>query len=128
MSHQQDPHNLSKRERQIMEILYERGRATAVEIHQNLPDPASYSAVRGILRVLEEKGIISHTQKGKRNLYRPVLATDAAGQSALKKLVKTFFSDSPEKTMATLIGISDLSDGTLDRLAEVIDEARKEGR
>jgi len=123
-----DPLNLSKRERQIMDILYERGSATAVEIHQRLPDPASYSAVRGILRVLEEKGIISHTQKGKRNLYKPLLATDYAGKSALRNLVRTFFSGSPEKTMATLIGISDLSQGALDRLADVIDQAREEGR
>ena len=130
MKKQQNPFHLSKRERQIMDIIYERGRATAVEIHQNLADPASYSAVRGILRVLEEKNIVTHTQKGKRNLYSPVVATEKAGRNALEKLIKTFFSGSTEKAVATLIDISrsDLSQGDLDRLSALIDKAREEGR
>ncbi len=125
----ENPHHLSKRERQVMEIIYERGKATAVEIHQTLPNPPSYSAVRGMLRVLEEKGLVSHTHAGKRNLYKPTITTEKAGRSALKNLVKTFFSGSPEKAVATLLDISrtDLSESALERLSEMIDRAKEEG-
>lgn len=125
----EDPHHLSKRERQVMEIIYERGKATAMEIHQTLLNPPSYSAVRGMLRVLEEKGLVNHTHAGKRNLYKPTITTEKAGRSALKNLVKTFFSGSPAKAVATLLDISktDFSESALDRLKEMIDRAKEEG-
>ena len=127
---QANPHHLSKRERQMMEIVYQMGKATAVEILDNLQNPPSYSAVRGMLRVLEEKGLLTHTQKGKRNLYSPTVNTEKAGKSALKNLIKTFFSGSPEKAVATLIDISktDLSEKALNRLSRIIDDAKREGR
>ena len=125
-----DPHNLSKRERQIMELVYQMGQATAVEIHQKLEDPPSYSAVRGMLHVLEEKKLLTHTRVGKRNLYVPMINRKNAGQSALRKLVDTFFSGSTEEAVATLLQMSrnDLSEDALGRLRGAIDKAREEGR
>ncbi len=125
-----DPHNLSKRERQIMELIYQRGKTTAVEIHQSLTDPPSYSAVRGMLRVLEEKGLLTHTQRGKRNLYAPTVNRKKAGRSALSNLVDTFFSGSPEAAVTALLDMSkdDLSDDALARLRSAVDQAREEGR
>jgi len=125
-----DPHNLSKRERQIMELIYQRGKATAVEIHQSLADPPSYSAVRGMLRVLEDKGLVTHSQKGKRNLYAPTVARAHAGRSAMRRLVDTFFSGSPEQAVAALIDMSkeDMDEAALQRLQGAIGAAREEGR
>jgi len=125
-----DTHNLSKRERQMMEVIYRLGQATAVEIHQSLDDPPSYSAVRGMLRVLEEKGLLNHTQKGKRNLYVPLINRHNAGKSALKKLVDTFFSGSTEEAVATLLHMSanDLSEDARVRLSQAIAASREEGR
>ena len=127
---QVDTHNLSKRERQIMEVIYQKGQATAVEIHQALAEPPSYSAVRGMLRVLSEKGLLTHTQVGKRNLYVPMVNRQKAGKSALRKLVDTFFAGSTEDAVATLLDMSrsNLSDDARDRLREAIDTSREEGR
>lgn len=121
-----DPHHLSKRERQIMHIIYARGKASAVEILEALPDPPSYSAVRGLLRVLTEKGLLRHKLKGKRNIYRPTVSVEKAGKSALSNLVETFFGGSPEKAVATLFDLSreELSEEALERLAAKIAEAR----
>lgn len=123
-----DPLNLSKRERQIMNIVYQRGKASALEILDALPDPPSYSAVRGMLRVLGEKGLVKHSLKGKRNIYRPTVSADSAGRSAMQNLVKTFFGGSPEKAVTTLLDLSkeSLSDEALDRLSQMIVEARAE--
>lgn len=123
-----DPHHLSKRERQIMNIIYAKGKASAMEILDALPDPPSYSAVRGMLRVLTEKGMLRHKLKGKRNIYRPTMSADRAGKSALKNLVQTFFGGSPEKAVNTLFDLSkeEMSEEALERLAEKIAEARLE--
>lgn len=127
--HEEKLKRLSKREREVLEIIYQRGHATAVEIHKAMHDAPSYSAVRGMLRVLEEKGMLTHSVMGKRNLYVPTVHTGKAGKWALKNLVQTFFGGSPEKAVATLIDISkaDLSDKALERLAATIEKAKKEG-
>ena len=93
--------NLSKRERQIMDILYRHGQASAAEVRANLPDPPSYSAVRATLRILEEKGHVQHQQDGPRYVFRPAVARDKATRSALRHLVKTFFNGSAEQAVAT---------------------------
>ena len=122
--------NLSRRERQIMNIVYRRGRATAADVLEDLPDPPSYSAVRALLRLLEQKGHLVHQQDGARYVYKPTVSRERARQSALSQLVRTFFDGSTAKAVAALIDISKarLSDDELDRLADMIDEARKEGR
>lgn len=121
--------NLSKRERQIMDILYRHGQASAAEVRANLPDPPSYSAVRATLRILEEKGHVQHQQDGPRYVFRPAVARDKATRSALRHLVKTFFNGSAEQAVATLLdeSTSKLTPEELDRLAGLIDEARSKG-
>ncbi len=121
---------LSRRERQIMDIIYQRGRATAAEVMENLPDPPSYSAVRALLRVLEVKGHVRHQQDGPRYVFFPTVSRDRARQSALKQVVGTFFEDSTEQAVATLLDMSakEMSDVELERLAELIEQAKKEGR
>ena len=121
--------NLSRRERQMMDILYQRGRATAAEIHQALPEPPSYSAVRAKLRVLEEKGHVRHEEEALRYVYVPTVARDTARRSALRHMVSTFFAGSVEETVAALLDISaaDLSPKDLDRISSLIEQARKEG-
>src|SRR5262245_36184808 len=89
--------DLSRRERQIMDLLFQRGRATAAEVRAGLPDPPSYSAVRAMLRVLEEKGHVRHAQEGQRYVYLPRLARERAKRSALRHVVKTFFDGSAEQ-------------------------------
>ena len=125
------PHlHLSRRERQIMDAVYRLNRATAAEVLENLPDPPSYSAVRTMLRLLEEKGYLKHEQDGPRYIYVPTLSRDKARLSALKQLVQTFFDNSTEEAMAALIDLSrtKFSDEELNRLSELIEKARKEGR
>ena len=121
---------LSRRERQIMDIIYQRTRATAAEVMEDLPDPPSYSAVRALLRVLEEKGHVRHKQDGPRYVFLPTVPRDRARQSALKQVVGTFFEDSAEQAVAALLDMSakDMSDDELDRLAELIEQAKEEGR
>ena len=120
---------LSRRERQIMDFLYQHGRATAAEVQANLPEPPSYSAVRAMLRVLEEKGHVHHQQDGPRYVYRPRVGRERAKRSALRHLVRTFFDGSREQLVAALLddGAAQLSDEELDRLARLIDRARQEG-
>jgi BlaI family penicillinase repressor len=120
---------LSRRERQIMDVLFKRGRATAAEIQAGLPDPPGYSAVRALLRVLEDKGAVRHEQDGPRYAYRPTMARESARRSALHHLLHTFFDDSPEQAVAALLdrSVTDLSDAELDRLAALIEQARKAG-
>jgi BlaI family transcriptional regulator, penicillinase repressor len=122
--------NLSRRERQIMDILYARGRATAGEIHEALPDAPTYSAVRAKLRVLEEKGHVRHQEESLRYVYVPTVARDTARRSALRHLVSTFFEGSVEQTVAALVDISaaNLSRHELDRISNLIDEAKKESQ
>jgi predicted transcriptional regulator len=126
MSPVNDP--LSRRERQIMDIIYARGQATAAEVTAALPDPPSYSAVRALLRILEEKGHVRHQQDGPRYVFLPTVSRDRARRSALRSLVKTFFDGSPAQAAAALIDQGDLSDADFARLSAAIERARKEGR
>jgi predicted transcriptional regulator len=121
---------LSRRERQIMDAIYRRGQATVAEVLEDMPDPPSYSAVRAMLRVLEEKGHLRHEQRGPRYVFLPTVPREQARRSALRQLVRTFFDGSTEQTVAALLDLSGskLSDAELDRLSRLIDQARKEGR
>ncbi|HEY7568662.1 MAG TPA: BlaI/MecI/CopY family transcriptional regulator [Gemmatimonadaceae bacterium] len=121
---------LSRRERQIMDVIYHRGSATAAEVRESLPDAPSYSAVRALLRILEEKGHLTHAQDGQRYVYSPVVSRHAARESALRGVVRTFFDGSPSKAVATLLDISDgkLSRDELDQIAGLIRRAKREGR
>jgi predicted transcriptional regulator len=124
------PAQLSRRERQIMDIIYRLGQATAAEVMDGLPNPPTYSAVRAMLRILEEKDHLRHEEQGPRYVYLPTLPREKARSSALKQVVQTFFQGSTEQAVAALLGMSAdrLSDEELDRLAQLIDQARKEGR
>lgn len=117
---------LSRRERQIMDIIYRRGRATAAEVLDDLPDPPSYSAVRAALRLLEEKGDLRHEQDGPRYVYLPTVPRAKASASALRHLVRTFFNGSAEQVVNALVEEEKLSPAELDRLAALIEQARKE--
>ena len=120
---------LTRRERQIMDILYRRGRATAGEVMADLTGSPSYSTVRTQLRVLEEKGHVRHEEHGLRYVYAPALPRRAARRSALRHLVDTFFDGSAERVVAALVDgeASRLSDQDLKRIAELVDKARKDG-
>lgn len=120
---------LSRRERQIMNVLFRRNEATVSDVLEELPDPPSYSAVRATLAVLEEKGHVRHRKDGRRFVYAPTVARNRASRSALKQLLATFFDDSAEGAVAALLELksSELSEAELDRLQSMIDEARKEG-
>jgi BlaI family penicillinase repressor len=119
---------LSRRERQIMDVIYARGQATAAEVTAALPDPPSYSAVRALLRILEQKGHLRHQEDGPRYVFLPTVSRDRARKSALRNLVKTFFDGSPAQAAAALLDQADLSQDDVSRLAELIDRARREGR
>ena len=121
---------LNRRERQIMDILYRRGRATAGEVMADLPGSPSYSAVRAQLRVLEEKEHVRHEELGLRYVYIPKVPRHAARQSVLKHMVDTFFDGSAEKVVAALLGTegSKVTDDELNRIADLVNKARKGGR
>jgi BlaI family transcriptional regulator, penicillinase repressor len=121
---------LSRRERQIMEIVYQLGAATAADVLERLPDPPSYSAVRAMMRILEEKGHLTHRHDGPRYVYSPVVPRAAARQSALRSLVKTFFDGSATQAVAALLDMSEsrLSRDEADQLARLIDKAKREGK
>ena len=120
---------LTRRERQIMDILYKRGRATASEVMEDLPGNPHSATVRTQLRVLEEKGHVSHEEEGLRYVYVPAVPRRAARKSALRHLVDTFFDGSAEQVVAAVLGGegSRLSDKELDRIAELVAKAKKEG-
>jgi predicted transcriptional regulator len=120
---------LSRRERQIMDILYRRGRATAGEVMEELPGDPSYSTVRAQLRVLEDKGHVNHEEEGLRYVYAPAVPRHTARKSALRHLVDTFFDGSTEKAVSALLGGEGtrLTDAELERIAAMIAKARKEG-
>jgi predicted transcriptional regulator len=122
------PTTLSRRERQIMDIVYRRGRATAAEVLSDLPDPPSYSAVRAALRLLEEKGQLRHEVDGPRYIFVPTVPRDRARSSALTHVVRTFFGGSAEQVVNALVEQESLSPAELDRLAGIIERARREGR
>lgn len=122
-------HQLSRRERQIMDVLFQRGQATAADVLEQLADPPSYSSVRKLLQVLEEKGFVSHTQDGPRYVYSPTIGKERARRSALRRLRDTFFNGSSEQVMAALLDDAGKagSQAELDRLAELIERARSGG-
>jgi predicted transcriptional regulator len=121
---------LGARERQIMETTYRLGRATVAEVRAALEDPPSYSAVRAMLRILEEKGHLRHVQEGPRYIYLPVVSGDRARRSILKDVVRRLFDNSTEKAVAALLESSSarMTDAELERLSDLIATARKQGR
>ena len=125
-----EPGGLSRRERQIMDILYQRGKAPASDIREAMPDAPSYSAVRAMLRILEEKGHVRHQAEGLKYVYAPTVARDKAKRTAMKHLMETFFNGSPEHVVAALLDVTStkLTQEELDRMAQLIERARKEGK
>jgi predicted transcriptional regulator len=120
---------LSRRERQIMDVIYRHGKVTAAEVLAELPEPPGYSAVRAMLRLLEEKGHIRHEQDGPRYVYTPTVNRDKARKSAMRHLVRTFFDGSTEDAVAALLqNDAGISEAELERLSQLIDGAKKEGR
>jgi BlaI family penicillinase repressor len=122
-----DP-DLSRRERQIMDVLFARGRATGQEIQEGLPDQPNYSSVRTILRVLERKGYVRHVEEGLRYVYQPTMPREAASRSALQRIIRTFFDGSAKEAVAALLDPAafQLSEQELKDLARIIDRAKKE--
>src|ERR1700678_2188783 len=119
---------LSRRERQIMDVLYERGRATAAEILAALPDPPSYSAIRALIKVLEDKGHVKHQEDGPRYVFTPSVPRSKARRNAVKHLLQTFFDDSAGEAVASLLGLSagKLKAEELDKIEELIARAREQ--
>lgn len=122
--------DLHPRERQIMDVIYHLGEASASGVLERLPNPPSYSAVRAMLRKMEAKGYLTHTQDGARYIYRAAQPREEAQESALKRLLRTFFDGSPTRAVAAILDQSagNLSEEQLDELAETIDNARQRGR
>ncbi len=122
--------NLSRRERQIMDVIYQSGQASVAQVVAGLADPPSYSAVRALLRVLENKGHLKHQTHGAKYVYLPMASRRTAGRLALRRLVRTFFDNSAGKAMVALIDASDgaLTADELNEVAAIIDRARKEGK
>jgi len=118
---------LSRRERQIMDVLHREGRADAARVREGMPDPPGYSAVRATLRILEDKGFVRHEEQAGKYVYAPVQSRDTARRSALKRMLDTFFEGSPALAAASLLGTpnSKFSSEELDRLEALIDKARK---
>jgi predicted transcriptional regulator len=130
MSQNDELTGLSRRERQIMDFLFQRGKASVGEVMDGIPDPPGYSAVRATLRTLEQKGRVSHEEDGRAYIYRPTLRRDAARKSALTHVVKTFFDNSAEQALAALLELKGprLSDVELERVSRLVENAKKEGR
>jgi BlaI family penicillinase repressor len=122
--------NLTRRERQIMDVVYARGQVTVSEVHEDLPAAPSYSAVRAMMRKLEEKGHLKHDAHGPRYVYEATLAREAARETALERVVRTFFDGSPSKTVAALLDLKgeELTEAELDDLSEQIARARGKGQ
>ncbi|HEV3060097.1 MAG TPA: BlaI/MecI/CopY family transcriptional regulator [Vicinamibacterales bacterium] len=121
--------DLSRRERQVMDILYRDGKATAADVLAGLPDPPSYSAVRAMLRILEEKGHIRHEQDGPRYVFVPTVKRDTAQRSALRHVINTFFDGSASQVMAALFELSarELDADELAQLRRLVDKAKRRG-
>ena len=122
--------HLSRRERQIMDIVYQRGRASAQEVLDDLPDPPSYSAVRAFLRILEEKGHLKHEEAGAKYIFQPTHPRENAGLTALQRVVQTFYQGSVSKAVAALVDGNEvrLSEAELKRIQTLIRQTRGEGR
>lgn len=124
------PENLSRRERQIMDVLYRNGRASAAEVRQEMPEAPSYSAVRALLRILEEKGCAEHDEEGPRYVYKPTAPLKTARRMAARRLLETFFEGSVPLAVVTLLDVStkNLSEEELEKLQNRIEKAKKEGK
>ena len=127
MAHDDAVH-LSRRERQIMDHLFRVGRATAADVLAGMPEPPSYSAVRAMLRVLEDKGHVKHQAEGLKYVYVPTLAREKAKRDAVKHLLSVFFHGSPEQAVAALLDSENLTREELDRMSQMIEKAKKEGK
>jgi BlaI family penicillinase repressor len=125
-----NPGRLSRRERQIMDILYREGKASAADVRERMEDAPGYSAVRAMLRVLEEKGHVKHQADGLKYVYVPTVARNKAKRTAVQHLLTTFFNGSPEQIVAALLDVSAtrLTREELDRMSEMIEKAKKEGK
>ncbi|HUQ97849.1 MAG TPA: BlaI/MecI/CopY family transcriptional regulator [Gemmatimonadaceae bacterium] len=121
--------HLGRRERQIMDIVYRLGKASAAEVLADLPNPPTYTAVRGMLRLLESKGFLRHEQEGPRYVYFPTADTNRVSKSAMKHLVRTFFDNSASSAVAAMVGMYQdrWTEEDLNRIAELIDKARTRG-
>lgn len=130
MTVQPEPADLTRRERQVMDILHRRGEATVAEIMAELPDPPTYSAVRSVLRILGEKALIRYKEDGPRYVYSPAQPTEAARETALAHVVSTYFAGSSEQAVTALLRMSDVdvSDADVTRLRDAIRRARQHGR
>ena len=130
MKKQPETPALSRRERQVMDILHRRGEATVAEIMAELPDPPTYSAVRSILRILSEKKLIEYKEDGPRYVYYPAQSTEVAREDVLAHVVQTYFAGSPEQAVTALLRMSDVdvSDNEIERLRSAIRQARQNGR
>jgi len=130
MANEDELTGLSRRERQIMDFLFQRGKASVGEVMDGIPNPPGYSAVRATLRTLEQKGRVMHEEDGRAYVYRPTLRRDAASRSALTHVLKTFFDNSAEQAVAALLELkgTKLSGAELDRVAKLVDQAKREGR
>jgi predicted transcriptional regulator len=130
MTNEDELTGLSRRERQIMDFLFQRGKASVGEVLDGIPNPPGYSAVRATLRTLEQKGRVIHEEDGRAYVYRPTQRRDAARKSALTHVLKTFFDNSAEQAVAALLELkgTKLTTAELDRVARMVDQAKKEGR
>jgi predicted transcriptional regulator len=130
MTHESELEGLSRRERQIMDFLFQTGKASVSEVLDGIPNPPGYSAVRATLRTLEQKGRVVHEEDGRAYVYRPTVRRDAARRSALTHVLKTFFDNSAEQAVAALLELrgTKLTGAELDRVARMVDDAKKEGR
>lgn len=130
MAKEKTPQSLARRERQILELIYELGEVSVADVLAKLPDPPNYSTVRTIIRLLEGKGYLRHRRDGMKYIYRPVQSRETVRRSAVAHLFKTFFQGSPSDAVAAILDVSsnDLTDEELDRLEKLVEKARKEGR
>ena len=130
MKKKKSPMDLGRRERQIMAYIYRRGQATAAEVMEGIANPPSYSGVRAMLRILEEKGHLQHRREGARYIYAPTLSPEEAGRSAMNYMIQAFFNGSTERAVAALLDLKskELSEDDLDRLSGLIDQAKQEER
>ena len=120
--------NLSRRESQIMDIIYRLGKASVADVLNEIPDPPGYNSIRVLLTILEKKGHLKHHKEGQKYIYSPVMVPDKAKESVMKHMLNTFFDGSPSKVMSTLLDMSasELSDKEIDQLSQMIAKARKE--
>jgi BlaI family penicillinase repressor len=130
MTQDDELRGLSRRERQIMDLLFQRGKASVGEVMDGIPDPPGYSAVRATLRTLEQKGRVMHEEDGRAYIYRPTLRRDTARKSALTHVLKTFFDNSAEQAVAALLELKGprISGAELERVSRLVENAKKEGR